>query len=94
MPSTYSLIVYQDLIGPTLFGLVPGNYSKFDQIYINSVEADENLVSELDAFLFDDNGHFNQDILPIMSETIPLHGIVKLMNNGDTVVQVNVGMIP
>jgi hypothetical protein len=93
---TYSLIVFTDFENSPYYTLIKGDYGRYNELYINSVDAAESgLEDEMCEFLLKDNGA----IKDMFTKAIPLTEIYLLMSANDTnpqyeIVQVNTGMIP
>lgn len=92
----YSLIVFTDFDSSPRYAFLKGDYSRYNELYINSVDAAESgLEDEMCEFLLNENGTLKS----MFTKAIPLTEIHLLMSANDVspqyeIVQVNTGMIP
>ena len=57
-----TLIIYQELEETIKFLVVEGDYSRFNGIYINMMDNDNEYVDEFCDFFYKDNGEYKYEL--------------------------------
>jgi hypothetical protein len=58
-----TLMLWNTFDSETCFFAIVGDLRKFHEVFINSSDTDDELVEELNALIFDDDGKYLHDVL-------------------------------